>query len=115
MTVLLSDNVVSSLGFTTEENFENVKKGVCGLQFFSDRYGLPEPFMASEIDEKRLDEAFASVAEEYANVLEDNDIDELKKEELIACRAGVKYTKLEKACIVSIAEALKKAATVLCK
>ena len=86
MTVLLSDNIISALGFTAEENYRNVKQGVCGLKFFADRYGLPEPFMASEIDAARLDEAFekASGKHDTAN-----------------------YSKLEKASIVSVAEALK--------
>jgi len=86
MTVLLSDNIISALGFTAEENYRNVKQGVCGLKFFADRYGLPEPFMASEIDAARLDGAFekASGKHDTAN-----------------------YSKLEKASIVSVAEALK--------
>ena len=86
MTVLLSDNIISALGFTAEENYRNVKQGVCGLKFFADRYGLPEPFMASEIDTARLDEAFekSSGKHDTAN-----------------------YSKLEKASIVSVAEALK--------
>lgn len=107
MTILVSDNVVSSLGFTTEENFRNVKQGVCGLSFFEDRYHLSEPFMASEIDEARLEQAFAQAAADYADIVEKSDIMDIMKEDLLRAREGVKYTKLEKACIVSVAEALK--------
>ena len=107
MTIVLSDNVISSLGFTTEENYRNVKQGVCGLQYFADRYGLPEPFMASEIDNKRLDEAFAKVDDEYLDIIDDMDCDDDYKDFMKVAKYGVRYTKLEKACIVSIAEALK--------
>ncbi|MDR2679687.1 MAG: beta-ketoacyl synthase [Tannerella sp.] len=89
MTVLLGDNIISALGFTAEENYRNVKQGVCGLKFFADRYGLPEPFMASEIDGDRLDRAFGEISAQRQPV------------------AGPTYTKLEKASVVSIAEALK--------
>ncbi|MDR2917264.1 MAG: beta-ketoacyl synthase [Tannerella sp.] len=96
MTILLNDNIISSLGFTAEENYRNVKQGVCGLQFFADRYGLPEPLMASEIDDVRLNESFSGV---YA---ERSAIGSWAQE-----RSAVKYSKLEKASIVSVAEALK--------
>ena len=92
MTVLLGDNIISALGFTSAENFVNVKNGVSGLKFFSDRYDLPEPLMASEIDDARLNEAF----EQYGGGVPGK-------------TQNINYTKLEKACIVSIAEALKDA------
>jgi len=96
------------LGFTTEENYRNVKQGVCGLKLFTDRYDLPEPFMASEIDETRLEEAFAKVSDDYADFIENSEnLDDDEKEDFMADKEKAKYTKLEKACIVSIAEALK--------
>ena len=110
MTILLSDNVVSTLGFTTDENYRKVKQGVCGLTYFEDRFGLPEPFVASEIDEVLLEEAFLKVTADYSDLFEKNDMDEEKRKYLLTARKGVKYTKLEKAAIVSIAEALKSTA-----
>lgn len=95
MTVLLSDHIVSGLGFTAEENYRNVKQGVCGLKFFADRCDIPEPFMASEIDDERLEEAFGELVAGASIV---GDI------------AAVNYTKLEKASIVSVAGALKNTA-----
>lgn len=93
MTVLLSDNIISALGFTAEENYRNVKQGVCGLKFFADHYDLPEPFMASEIDDVRLENAFAKCSEAFSAVTCSED--------------KVNYSKLEKAVIVSVADALK--------
>lgn len=89
MTRLLSDNIISALGFTAEENYRNVKQGVCGLKLFTERYDIPEPFMASEIDDVRLNDAFEKTLAAYPAAI------------------GSNYTKLEKAAIVSVAEALK--------
>lgn len=89
MTRLLSDNIISALGFTAEENYRNVKQGVCGLKLFTERYDIPEPFMASEIDDARLNDAFEKTLAAHPAAI------------------GSNYTKLEKAAIVSVAEALK--------
>ncbi len=114
MTILLSDNVISSFGFTTEANYLKVKQGVCGLQKFEGRFDLPEPFIASEIDSAQLDEAFAKVNDDYLEVIDDYVHPNLQ-EEYKAAKYGIRYTKLEKACIVSIADALKRTNIVLGK
>jgi 3-oxoacyl-[acyl-carrier-protein] synthase-1 len=93
MTVLLGDNIISALGFTAEENYGNVKRGVCGLKSFAGRYDLPEPFVASEIDDDRLNEAFEEISALYAARL--------------PVVAKPNYSRLEKASIVSVTEALK--------
>ncbi|MDR3262040.1 MAG: beta-ketoacyl synthase [Tannerella sp.] len=85
MTTLLSDNILSALGFTTDENYRNVKQGISGLVHFADCLGVPEPFVASVIDDEALNKTFGDLP-----FAEDR-----------------KYTKLEKAAIVSVGEALK--------
>ncbi|MDR1336046.1 MAG: beta-ketoacyl synthase [Tannerella sp.] len=86
MTILLSDNIVSALGFTTDENFRRVRDGVSGLTFFDGQEtGVSGPFVASAIDGAALDEAF------YA----------------LPRAAEKRYTRLEKAVILSVADALK--------
>jgi 3-oxoacyl-[acyl-carrier-protein] synthase-1 len=103
MTLLWSDNIVSALGFTTEENVRNVAQGVCGLKLFVDRYGLPEPFMASEIDDARLEGAFEAVwAEESAKISAGRTAAAPTGQP-----ASIHYTKPEKAAIVSVAGALR--------
>ena len=93
MTICTGDNIISSLGFTAEENYRNVKQGRTGLRLYRERFGLPEPFMASEIDDTALNMTFAETGAEYVpSVTMEN------------------YTKLEKAAIVSVAGALKTAA-----
>ncbi|MDR2232109.1 MAG: beta-ketoacyl synthase [Tannerella sp.] len=111
MITIVSDNIVSSLGFSTEENFSRLKQGISGLKYHDNGFDLPEPYVASTIDEARLDGAFETLLQEkylqeskypthFVNVLK-MDFDEWK-----TTYAG--YTKLEKAAIVSAAEALKK-------
>lgn len=109
MTLLLSDNIISALGFTAEENYRNVKQGVCGLKFFADRYHLPEPFMASEIDDARLNAAFDAVSSEQSAKIKANPFVASARQEGTkgASPAKINYTKLEKAAIVSAADALK--------
>jgi 3-oxoacyl-[acyl-carrier-protein] synthase-1 len=88
MIALLSDNIISALGFTAEQNFENVKQGISGVAYYPESYfNLHEPFMASAIDSEALDTAFRSLFPSPA--------------------PEINYTKLEKAAIVSISGALK--------
>lgn len=80
---VIATNVVSPLGFTTEENFANIQIQKTGLSLqrfdFSDT-----PFCTSHINETILDETFR----QFVGI--DTD-----------------FTKLEKMCILSIADALK--------
>ena len=55
----IGDNIISSLGFTTEENFNAVKQGISGVKHYDvGTFDLPEAFMASLIDRKRLNDEF---------------------------------------------------------
>ena len=47
MIYCLSDNVISPLGETTEENYQAVKTGHSALKVFQGEWNLPEPFTAS--------------------------------------------------------------------
>ncbi|MDR2773741.1 MAG: beta-ketoacyl synthase [Tannerella sp.] len=107
MTILLGDNIISALGFTTEENYRNVKRGVSGLHFLADRYRLPEPFMASEIDDVRLNGAFEKILLEFsANAGKDKNGEHPEASRMTPA-GHPNYSKLEKASIVSVAGALK--------
>jgi 3-oxoacyl-[acyl-carrier-protein] synthase-1 len=79
MMYLSGNNIISSLGFTSEENFEAVKRGISGLKYYeAGVFGLPEGFMASMIDRERLNDEFAKISSENS------------------------YTELEKAAILSV-------------
>jgi 3-oxoacyl-[acyl-carrier-protein] synthase-1 len=59
----IGDNIISSLGFTTEENFNAVKQGVSGVKHYeAGVFDLPEAFMAALIDKKKLNDEFAKIS-----------------------------------------------------
>ena len=80
MIAWVSDNVISPLGFTTEENYRALLIGRSGVTQHDDSR-LPEPFMAAMIDRERL-------AGEFADTM-----------------TGGEYTPLEQAAILSVARA----------
>jgi 3-oxoacyl-[acyl-carrier-protein] synthase-1 len=90
MTILVGDNIISALGFSSEENFSNVKRGKSGLRLFDDKFDFSEPVIASEINDCLLEDTFNSITPAT-----------LVKEQ------NIKYTKLEKASIVSVYNSLK--------
>ncbi len=57
MIVKLSDDIVSPLAMGTHMNYECVKSGKTMLREYVGKWGLPEPFMASMLDDEMLSEA----------------------------------------------------------
>jgi 3-oxoacyl-[acyl-carrier-protein] synthase-1 len=80
----LSDNIISALGFSSAENYRSVKEGKTGLRCYEQGFGLPEMFVAALLDEEKLNDAFFELPQ----------------------TTKIKYTKLEKAAILSIHKAL---------
>jgi len=82
----IGDNIISSLGFTTEENFNAVKQGISGIKHYdAGTFDLPEAFMASLIDKKKLNDEFVKLSSKN------------------------NYTNLGKAAILSVSSANKEA------
>jgi 3-oxoacyl-[acyl-carrier-protein] synthase-1 len=82
----IGDNIISSLGFTTEENYKAVKQNISGVKYYdAGTLDLPEAFMAALIDKDRLNA-------EYHKISQKND-----------------YTELEKAAILTVYSASKEA------
>jgi len=73
------DNIISSLGFSSEENFNQLKSGITGIRKLNDATFYPEPFIASMVDRQKVNELFS----------------------------GDQYTLLEKMLILSVKDALK--------
>ena len=97
----IGDNIISSLGFTTEDNFNAVKQGISGVKHYdAGTLDLPEAFMASLIDRKKLNEEFFCHCglDPQSPIARDSGF----------CR-NVGYTDLEKAAILSIYKANKEA------
>lgn len=80
---IAGDNVISSLGFSTDENFENLIKGNTGIKVGNYKHLYPDTFPASLIDRNML-----------GSISADLKIDE-------------HYTIFEQLLIISISEALK--------
>jgi 3-oxoacyl-[acyl-carrier-protein] synthase I len=58
----LADNIVSSLGFTTEETMNAILSGRSGVRHFpAGSFDLPEEFYASKVDDDQLEAAFSSI------------------------------------------------------
>jgi len=80
---IAADNIISSLGFTSEENFNNCKNGNSGITYIEDKDLSQIPFYASLVNRERLLEKFEKIADNHS------------------------YTKTEKLFILSITEVLK--------
>lgn len=87
MIAALGDNIVCGLGFSSEEVYASVKKGIGGVKRYESTFGLPDPFMASLIADEALDSAFADLGRGAAG----------------------DYTKFEKAIILSASKAIAQA------
>ncbi|MDR0566277.1 MAG: beta-ketoacyl synthase [Prevotellaceae bacterium] len=86
MIAIAGDNITSSLGFTTAENYRAAASGQSGVRPYSALMGVPEPLMAALIDRERLADAFAAL-----------------------CPHPNRYTTLEQAAILSVSRAAEQA------
>lgn len=78
-----SDNIISPLGFTTEENFSALLENRTGITFQNDKKYSQNDFYSAVINDKALDNHFARIDDPN------------------------NYTRFEKLCIISITDALK--------
>src|SRR5512133_359793 len=56
---ITAGNIITPLGFTTEENAAAMKAGETGIHLIDDNKIFPAPFYASLIDSKQLDHKFS--------------------------------------------------------
>lgn len=56
---VVSDNIISSLGFTTEENIQSILKSKTGIVPLDDPAIYPEPFQAARINPPKLSQLIA--------------------------------------------------------
>lgn len=80
---VISENIITSLGFDTEENVNNIKNYKTGISKLEKSDFWTEPFFVSLINSERLNEEFSIISD------------------------GKEYTRFEKLCILSAAKALK--------
>ena len=84
MTYFLADNIISSLGFTSEENLSAMMRGEIGICEREDHHIYPTPFPASLIDSGLIGQKFGTLNSNW------------------------KYTRLEKLMILSVRNAIEK-------
>lgn len=84
MIVQLAHNIISSLGFSSEENYRAVKDGKTNLCLHENYFNLPEPFVGALIDEEKLQAEFEKI-------------------NVTRCR----YTKFEQMAILSVYKSLQ--------
>ena len=60
---IISDNIISSLGFTTTENMKQMLAGETGIRQWEDQSLSPVPFWASRVDDIRLRNSFSQYAD----------------------------------------------------
>jgi 3-oxoacyl-[acyl-carrier-protein] synthase I len=59
---IASDNIITSLGFTTVENIRRIKACETGIRRWVDESLAPLPFWASRVDDEELNELFSALA-----------------------------------------------------
>jgi 3-oxoacyl-[acyl-carrier-protein] synthase-1 len=79
---IIGVNIVSPLGFSAEENFQNVSANRTGIQTIHDSAFIPVPFSGAHIDDNRLEMEFNKL------------------------KVSRKFTRLEKMMLLSITDAL---------
>lgn len=82
MVYFQSDSIITSLGFNTTQNFNSLLSGVVGIKEIADKAFYPEPFPASIVNNKLLEQKFTEIENTEA------------------------FTRLEKMLILSIKDAL---------
>jgi 3-oxoacyl-[acyl-carrier-protein] synthase-1 len=85
---IIADNIISPLGFSSEENFGNLKKNITGIKRLEKSELSPEPVCAGIIDQLRLDNEFQKL------------------------EAKNQFTRLEQLFILSINDTLKQDASI---
>lgn len=86
-----TDNIITSLGFTTEENATQIKAGISGIKILEDDAVFPSPVAFSAINSNDLDLHFS---------------DTLKKSCISA--SEINFSRLEKMFLTSIGSVLEK-------
>jgi len=89
MVNIIGNNIISSLGFTTEENFIAVKQGFSGIKHYdAGVFDLPEPFMASLIDKERLNDEFVKISQ-------NNNYSDLEKASILSVYTANKEAQID--------------------
>jgi 3-oxoacyl-[acyl-carrier-protein] synthase-1 len=87
---IAGDNIISSLGFTTDENVKGIEQGVTGIKMVADNTLFPSPVPLSLVNTVLLEEMFLTVSGSTGK----------------SASSG-KFTRLEKLFILSVHDAIR--------
>lgn len=57
----VSDNIISSLGFSSLDNYNAVKQEKTNLKRYENKFGIPEPFIASLLNREEISDLFTTI------------------------------------------------------
>ena len=84
MVEIISDNLISPLGTTSEENYQNVKAGASGIRTYDSLFGIDDKFSCGKMDDALIDSEFGAV------VGADGDFTRLEKLALISTTKAIR-------------------------
>ncbi|MCX6306861.1 MAG: beta-ketoacyl synthase N-terminal-like domain-containing protein [Bacteroidetes bacterium] len=87
---ILSDNIISSLGFTTAENILSLEKGTIGIRTVNDPALYPGPVQLSLVDTDQLNVKFSEVLAIHAKKNPPESFTRLEKFFIISIHNGLK-------------------------
>jgi 3-oxoacyl-[acyl-carrier-protein] synthase I len=64
-----TDNIITSLGFTTEENAGNIRAGISGIKVLEDKSLLPFPAAYSAVNQEELEKRFTDALKKSSHLL----------------------------------------------
>ena len=64
----ISHNIVSSLGFSSEDNYNAVKSGKTNLRLQENTFNLPEPFVGALVNDELLNAEFEKINNTKINI-----------------------------------------------
>ena len=91
MIEIVSDNIVSPLGVTSEENYLNVKAGKSGIRTYDSLFGLDCPVSCGKMDDALIDSEFGAVVGNN----DDNNYTRLEKLALISSTKAVRNSGID--------------------
>jgi len=85
---IVSDNIITSLGFSTGENASNMTAGITGIRLISDESLSPDPFYVSLVDTDRLRGTFSQI-------LDPEEFTRFEQMAILSIKAAVAATKID--------------------
>ena len=67
---IVADSIVSPLGLTTEENYDNIKRGISGLRTIQNNKLSPAPIHVGLVENVRQDASVSKFEELSKNVVQ---------------------------------------------